>query len=310
MNTPALTRRLTALLLLASAPGVFAQPAAPSPMPVPAAVAITRPTATELALATESLQKFLAQADPATKAIVAKFPDLIGVRPPRINPAVVPFLAPNFRARHTDFVAIAKKGEIDVLFMGDSITDWWRRAGSEGVANPPMAGKTVFDKYFGAMKVANFGIAGDTTQGVLWRLQNGEGQGFKPKAIMLLIGTNNSGTGITAEIAEGVGAVVLELRKDFPDAKILLLGIFPRDFPTSGVRRTVLAVNPMIAKLHDGQHIFYLDIGAKFLDANGIIQPDIMADMQNGLPAPLHPTAKGYEIWAEAVKDKLAELMK
>ena len=102
--------------------------------------------------------------------------------------------------------------------MGDSITDFWRNA------DGPYAGKPVLDKHFGQWKIANFGIAGDTTQGVLYRLQNGEGQGFSPKAIMLMIGTNNTARNTAAEIAEGVGAVVLELQKDFPQAKILLLG--------------------------------------------------------------------------------------
>jgi beta-glucosidase len=187
--------------------------------------------------------------------------------------------------------------------MGDSITDFWRNAGREGVVNPPSAGKAVFDKYFGGMKVANFGISGDTTQGVLYRLRDGEGQGFSPKAIMLMIGTNNGNSASSAEIAEGVGAVVLEMRKDFPDAKILLLGIFPRANPGDAIRKTVLGVNPIIAKLHDGKHVFYLDIGEKFLAADGTIPDDIMPDK-------LHPGEKGYEIWAEAVKEPLAELMK
>jgi lysophospholipase L1-like esterase len=120
---------------------------------------------------------------------------------------------------------------------------------------------------------------------------------------MLMIGTNSAGSATSAEIAEGVGAVVLELRQDFPAAKILLLGIFPRANPGDPIRKTVLDVNPIIAKLHDGKNIFYLDIGAKFLDANGMIPADIMPDL-------LHPTQKGYEIWAEAVKGPLAELLK
>jgi beta-glucosidase len=169
--------------------------------------------------------------------------------------------------------------------------------------NPPSAGKAVFDKYYGGMKVANFGISGDTTQGVLYRLRDGEGQGFQPKAIMLMIGTNNAATCSTAEIAEGIGAIVMEMRKDFPNAKILLLGIFPRARPGDAIRKTVLDVNPIIAKLHDGQHVFYLDIGAKFLDAEGNLPADIMPDL-------LHPSEKGYEIWAEAVKEPLAALMK
>jgi len=296
-------RRLGLLSLL----GVLAlQPPlgrAADPAPVPAAVAIARPSSDEVAQATAALQQFLAQADPATKALLARYPDLLAVRPPRVNPAVVPFLNPGFRAKHAANVELAKKGDIDLLFMGDSITDFWRNAGPDGVANPPRAGKAVFDKYYGSLKAANFGIGGDTTQGVLYRLQNGEGQGFQPKAIMLMIGTNNAATCSSAEIAEGVGAVVLEMRKDFPEAKILLLGIFPRGNPGDPVRKTVLDVNPIIARLDDGQHVFYLDIGSKFLDADGVLQPAIMADK-------LHPNEKGYVIWAEAVKDKLAELMK
>jgi beta-glucosidase len=277
---------------------------APVMMPVPAIVAIPRPAPSEVAKAEAALQQFLAQADPATKAIAAKYPDLIAVRPPRaINPAVVPSLNGGFRAKHAANVALAQKGDIDLLFMGDSITDFWRNTGRAGVVNPPSAGKAVFDKYYGGMKVANFGISGDTTQGVLYRLLDGEGQGFQPKAIMLMIGTNNAATCSTAEIAEGIGAIVMEMRKDFPNAKILLLGIFPRARPGDAIRKTVLDVNPIIAKLHDGQHVFYLDIGAKFLDAEGNLPADIMPDL-------LHPSEKGYEIWAEAVKEPLAALMK
>jgi lysophospholipase L1-like esterase len=278
-------------------------PRPPAPAAVPAAVAIARPSAAEIAQAEQAMQKFLAQADTATKALVAKYPDLVTVRPPRVNPCVVPSLNPGFRAKHAANVAIAQKGDIDVLFMGDSITDFWRNAGQPGVVNPPLAGKAVFEKYFGAMKVANFGISGDTTQGVLFRLRDGEGQGYSPKAVMLMIGTNNAASASSAEIAEGVGAVVWELRQNFPAAKILLLAIFPRGLPGEASRQTVAAVNPIIAKLHDGKNVFFLDIGAKFLDADGTIPADVMPDR-------LHPGEKGYTIWAEAVKGPLAELLK
>ena len=167
----------------------------------------------------------------------------------------------------------------------------------------------MFDKYFGNIKTANFAVAGDTTQGVLWGLKNGEGQGFQPKAVMLMIGTNNTagqyaGTSTAPEIAEGVGAVVLEMRKDFPNAKILLLAIFPRSMPGDPVRDKIADVNRIISKLDDQRHVFYMDIGAKFLDEKGVFLPDAFrADN-------LHPQAKGYDIWGAAVKDKLAELMK
>ena len=180
--------------------------------------------------------------------------------------------------------------------MGDSITDFWRN--TEGA----FAGKAVQDKYFGQWKIANFGIAGDTTQGVLYRLQNGEGKGFSPRAIMLMIGTNNTARNSAAEIAEGVGAIVLELQKDFPQAKILLLGIFPRSRPGDPVRATITEINEKISKLHDGDRVQYLDIGSRFLDASGIIAADIMSDL-------LHPGPKGYEIWAQAVVEPLTRLM-
>jgi len=222
----------------------------------------------------------------------------------RPNGAVIPKLNPRFAQAHSNNVVRAQAGDIDILFMGDSITDWWRNPGRgpEIDGAIPFGGKAVFEKYFGAMKVANFGIAGDTTQGVLWRLRNGEGEGFSPKAIMLMIGTNNTGGNSAAEIAMGVANVVFELRKDFPQAKILLLAIFPRSGPNSGVRAKINEINKMISALTDGQNVLFMDIGPKFLNAEGYIPRDVMSDG-------LHPTSKGYEIWAEAVQDKLSALM-
>jgi beta-glucosidase len=269
---------------------------APTTAPVPDVVAIPRPTAEEIERAQQSLKKYLDTVDPETKAILEKYPDLIAVRPPRENSAVVPALLPFFRAKHEENVAIAKKGDIDLLLMGDSITDFWRNADGQ------FAGKPVFDKYFGDKKTANFGIAGDTTQGVLFRLQNGEGQGFSPKAVMLMIGTNNTARNTAPEIAEGIGAVVLELRKDFPDAKILLLGVFPRGPANNPLRSVIAEINQSISKLNDDEHVFYLDIGDKFLDEKGQIPADVMSDG-------LHPSTKGYEIWAEAVKEPLTKLL-
>jgi lysophospholipase L1-like esterase len=166
------------------------------------------------------------------------------------------------------------------------------------------ANRAMFEKHFGAIRTANFAVAGDTTQGVLWGLRNGEGQGFQPRAIMVMIGTNNSGGNTGPEIAEGVGAVVLEMRRNFPNAKILLLAIFPRGRPGDPVRDKIAEANRIIARLDDQRNVFYLDIGAKFLDDQGVFLPDAFrADN-------LHPQARGYDIWGEAVKDKLVELMK
>jgi lysophospholipase L1-like esterase len=270
--------------------------------PVPPEVAIPRPTPLELAQVNESLKKWVDSDSSSAKPLLTKFESLMILRPPRLNVAATyTQTAQRMGPRHEGFVEIAKKGDIDLLLHGDSITDWW----VQGDAN-----KEMFDRYFGRIKTANFAVAGDTTQGVLWGLKNGEGQGFQPKAVMLMIGTNNSGgsnnagTSTAAEIAEGVGAVVLELRKDFPDAKILLLAIFPRSVPGDSVRDKITEVNSIIRRLDDQRHVFYLDIGSKFLDESGYFLKDAFrADN-------LHPQAKGYDIWGAAVKDKLAELMK
>ena len=163
---------------------------------------------------------------------------------------------------------------------------------------------TVTDGSSSDIKTANFGVAGDTTQGVLWGLKNGEGQGFQPKAVMLMIGTNNTGTFTAPEIAEGVGAIVGEMRRDFPSAKILLLAIFPRSVPGDPVRDKIAEVNRIISRLDDKKNVFYMDIGAQFLDEKGVFLADAFR------PDNLHPAAKGYDIWGQAVSAKLAELMK
>jgi lysophospholipase L1-like esterase len=265
------------------------------PAPVPAAVAIPRPTADELAQVNATMRRLIDSDTSATKSLLKKFEPLLLLQPARMNVATTFTQTVQRRGpRHEGFVETAKRGNIDLLLDGDSITDWW-------VQND--ANRAVFDKYFGSIRTANFAIAGDTTQGLLWGLRNGEGQGFQPKAIMLMIGTNNqSNTG--PEIAEGVGAVVQEMRTDFPDAKILLLAIFPRSTPNDPVREKLAEANRIIARLDDQKHVFFLDIGAKFLDASGTFLPDTFR------PDNLHPIAKGYEIWGEAVKDKLAELLK
>jgi len=285
-----------ASLLVAFAREAGAQPAGAEPAPVPAAVAIPRPTPDEVEIARRALERFISGADAETRAIVEKYPGLLEVRVPPPNTAIIPSLAPFFQAKHQANLEVARRGDAEILFMGDSITDFWRNEEGE------FAGKPVFDEFFGQWTVANFGIAGDTTQGVLYRLQNGEGEGFSPRAVMLMIGTNNTGRNTAAEIAEGIGAVVLELQERFPEARILLLGVFPRGRADDPVRGTIAEINERIAKLHDGDRVHYLDIGAEFLDENGNIPPDVMSDG-------LHPSAKGYEIWAKAVIGPLSDLM-
>ena len=266
------------------------------PAPVPPEVAIPRPTLAELAEVNGAVKRFIDADRSAVKPLLQKYESLLMLQPPRLNVAATYTQTAQRRGpRHEGFVEIAKQGNIDLLLHGDSITDWW----VQGDAN-----KAMFDKYFGGIRTANFAIAGDTTQGVLWGLKNGEGQGYQPKAVMLMIGTNNTISNTGPEIAEGIGAVVLELRQDFPQAKILLLAVFPRSVPSDPVRDKIAEINRIIARLGDERHVFYIDIGAKFLGADGYFLPDAFR------PDNLHPQAKGYEIWGEAVRDKLAALLK
>jgi lysophospholipase L1-like esterase len=275
--------------------GAFAPVVIGPPAPVPPEVAIPRPTPAEVEQVNAALKRFVDGDTSSAQPLLKKFESLMLLQKPRMNVAAT-FTQTNQRMgpRHEGFVATAKQGNIDLLLHGDSITDWWQLD----------ANKPVFDKYFGSMRTANFAVAGDTTQGVLWGLRNGEGQGFQPKAVMLMIGTNNTGQYTGPEIAEGVGAVVVELRRNFPSAKILLLAIFPRGVPGDPVRDKIAEVNQIISRLDDKKNVFYMDIGQKFLDDKGVFLPDSFR------PDNLHPQAKGYEIWGEAVSAKLAELMK
>jgi len=297
--TARFSRRLGGLCIAAAflSTASFAQPRRTPPAPVPEAVVMPRPTEAQLAEAQAALDAFLAGLDSSRRSVFEAYPYLLEVSPrPAVNSALVPDLNPRFQAKHEANKARALEGDVDVLFMGDSITDFWRNETGR------YAGKPVLDEYFGDLKIANFGIAGDTTQGVLYRLDDGEGEGFAPKAIMLMIGTNNTRANIAGEIAEGVGAVVLSLRSHFPEAKILLLGVFPRSTPDSPFRPQIAEINRTISRLHDGEHVFYKDIGNVFLAADGTIPVDVMSDG-------LHPTTQGYRLWAEAVNKDLRALL-
>src|SRR5439155_4166309 len=119
---------------------------------------------------------------------------------------------------------IAKRGGVEVLFLGDSITDAW---GGEGHGRGA-TGSKIFEEEFVPLKTANFGIGGDRTEHVLWRLQHGELKGIQPNVVMLMIGTNNTGSNSAEEIAAGITAIVKEIHQRSPTTKILLLGVFPR----------------------------------------------------------------------------------
>lgn len=218
------------------------------------------------------------------------------------NSAIIP--APrtsptNWVARHEGFLAEAMQAKYDIVFIGDSITDGWRKGGLE-----------VWNKYYAPRGALNLGIGGDRTQHVLWRIEQGELAGLNPKAVVLMIGTNNTGKekdgsvrNSTEEIIEGVTAIVKEIRARLPRSKLLLLAIFPRGAVDAPQRAQIKEINAALAKLEKGRQIKFLDIGRVFLADDGSIPKTIMPDL-------LHPNAEGYQRWADAMEPTLARMLK
>jgi lysophospholipase L1-like esterase len=196
--------------------------------------------------------------------------------------------------RHRGFNTRVAKGNVDLLMIGDSITHGW-----EG------RGKKVWDEYYAKRNAVNLGIGGDRTQHVLWRLENGNIKDVKPKLAVIMIGTNNSRANSAEQIADGVEAIVNKLRTQLPEMKVLVLAIFPRGANDDDkLRQNNMAANKLIAKLADDKMIYFLDINSAFLtdDAKRTLSKEVMPDL-------LHPHAKGYGIWAEAMEPKLSELL-
>lgn len=195
--------------------------------------------------------------------------------------------------RHEASNARAKKGGIDLVWIGDSITQGWESAGQD-----------VWQRYYGDRNAANLGFSGDRTQHVLWRLEHGNVDNIAPKVVIIMIGTNNSNRDdFTAdEIADGVRAIVNSVRQKLPEARILLLGIFPRGERSNAQREKIAEVNSNVAKVADGNDVRYMDIGDVFLDDEDRISPKFMPDF-------LHLSPAGYERWAKAIEPVLVEML-
>jgi len=187
---------------------------------------------------------------------------------------------------------VAQKGaEIDLVFLGDSITQALERHDSAKIVAETFPGMTVL----------NLGYNADKTENVLWRLRNGEVDGISPKAVVVMIGTNNSGHRMDApEItAKGIGMILEDLRAKMPNAKIVLLSIFPRGDAAHPNNQQINALLPTLA---DGKNIFHIDLNDAFLDANGQVPPDVMPDK-------LHPSVKGDSLWIKALKPRLDQIL-
>jgi lysophospholipase L1-like esterase len=217
------------------------------------------------------------------------------------NPAIVPEARTsptNWVVRHEGFLAEAKGGKFDIVFLGDSITDGWRKGGKE-----------VWNKLYAPHGALNLGISGDRTQHVLWRIEHGELDGLKPKVVVLMIGTNNTGKerdgsprNSAAETIEGVTAIVKSIQAKLPGSKLLLLAVFPRGKVDAPERAQIKEINAALAKLDDSKTIKFLDIGKAFLAEDGSIPKSMMPDL-------LHPNAEGYQRWADAMEPTLAGLL-
>ena len=200
--------------------------------------------------------------------------------------------------RFAEKKAQAEKGESPYVFMGDSITHGWDSQ------------KEVFEKCLPGMSMVNLGFSGDRTEQTLWVINHIDWTKVNAKVLMLMIGTNNTGhrnrdQESPDDTFDGIKAIIKNLREKTPETKILLLAIFPRGEKASDQARVRNStVNAMIPTLADNQHVFFMDIGARFLaDDGATLVKEVMPDL-------LHPNGKGYEIWAAAVKAKLEALAK
>jgi N-acetylglucosamine-6-sulfatase len=208
--------------------------------------------------------------------------------------ALVPEFHTGTEARHERFNAISKEGKARVVFLGDSITQGW-----EG------PGRAVWTEKFEPLGAANFGISGDRTEHVLWRLEHGNFDGLKPELIVVMIGTNNTGhrKDPSAETAAGVLTIVEKLQAKCPDARILLLAIFPRGETKSDPLRVLNdGANALVRERVDGKRVVWLDVGDKYLNADGTMKKDLMPDL-------LHPNEKGYVVWGEAIEGKVRTML-
>ena len=227
-----------------------------------------------------------APAQEAAAAVDKNVPDHLATKPePR---------AKGWMTRHERMNKRTQAGKVDLAFVGDSITQAW-----EG------PGKTVWAKYYGERNAANYGISGDRTEHVLWRIDHGNFDGIEPKLIVIMIGTNNTGhrSEPAQHTADGIRAILQRLREKTPKSKILLLGVFPRgEQPDTAKRKQNEAVNEIIKGYADDKTIFFLDIGDEFKGDDGTLPKDIMPDS-------LHLNPAGYEIWAKAIEPQVKELM-
>lgn len=213
----------------------------------------------------------------------------------------VPRADQNSMLAHRELLEKKTKGRIDVYFVGDSITRRW------GATDYPDFLANWKANFFG-WNAANFGWGGDRTEHILWRLENGELDSVNPRVIVVLAGTNNVGSqpggpDKAANITRGIQAIVDTCRRKAPAATIILTAIFPRN-DNMAVMPEIDRINRHLARIGDGRTVRFLDVNDQLADENGVLVDGMMNERDK-----LHPTIRGYQVWADALKPILAELL-
>ena len=206
----------------------------------------------------------------------------------------VPQIESWWATQHEHILARIRQGDVDLLLIGDSITQGW---GEEG--------RRIWDAYYGRRRAVNLGFNGDRTEHVIWRLDHGEIEGIAPKLVVIMIGTNNTGSrhDPPEETAAGIQAILTILRTRLPGTKILLLAVFPRRASADDpYRRLNAAINHRIRHYADNQQVYFLDLSRHFLDDRGRLSQDLMPDY-------LHPSEHGYQVWADGMEDMIRKLL-
>ena len=231
---------------------------------------------------------------------------LLGQQSPSPLPADQPVSRTdqNSLTAHAQLLEKARKGGIDAYFEGDSITRRW------GATDYPDLLANWRQNFFG-WNAADFGWGADLTQNILWRLEHGELDGVNPKVVVLLAGTNNVGRGVRAgteeakiaDVTKGIEAILRVIEEKAPRAAIILTAIFPRN-DSMAAMPVIQRINGNLSKLADGKKIRYLDVNDKLADLDGKLYEGMMNAGDK-----LHPTLKGYQVWADALKPVFTELL-
>ena len=194
--------------------------------------------------------------------------------------------------RHHLIINRIKANQVDLLFIGNSITQRWEKQG-----------KKAWETHFAPLHAINAGIDGDCTQHVIWRLDNGMTEGISPKLVILLIGSNHVNDYTADEIVDGIKAIACKIRNKLPDTKLLVLGVLPRGTASPAAAYRLAKASESASKIADNQKIYYLDVAERFFDANGNVSGELMTTDR------VHLSEAGYYVLAEALKPTITSLM-